>query len=89
MSTKAPILAFMNMNPWLAEQLVPSRRAELERAAHSHGQPHTAREPSVEHPMLRTRPALARHVGVLLIAVGRRLAEPQSFPAAFEGPHRP
>jgi hypothetical protein len=76
------------MNPWLAEQMVPSRMADLERAAHPQSWPHTDLEPLVDQTIVRTRPALARHVGVLLIAVGQRLAGPRSFPAAFEGPNR-
>jgi hypothetical protein len=76
------------MNPWLAEQLVPSRMADLERAAHPQSRPQTALEPLLDQTIVRTRPALARHVGILLIAVGQRLAGPHTFPAAFEGPHR-
>lgn len=77
----------MNMNPWLAEQLVPQRRAELERAAHPQSEP-LALEALADAPAPRTRPALSHHVGVLLIAVGRRLAEPKTLPAAFEWTHR-
>ena len=87
MSNKAPIIVFMNMNPWLAEQMVPLRRAELERAAHPHSEP-LALDELTDAPLLRRRPALSHHVGVLLIAVGRRLAEPKTLPAAFEGTHR-
>jgi hypothetical protein len=76
----------MNMNLWQAEQLAADRRSDFERAADVHRQlPETTVEPVVA--ASRVRPAFARHVGVLLIAIGRRLAEPDSFPAAFDGPH--
>ena len=47
----------MNMNPWLAEQMVPLRRAEFERAAHPHSQTPALDAPT-DPPVLRTRPAL-------------------------------
>ena len=79
----------MNLNPWQAELLVPRRRDEFEQAAAHHRPPLPADEPMARPaPSPRSRPALARHVGFLLIAVGRRLTEPPSFRSAFDGPHR-
>jgi hypothetical protein len=78
------------MNPWVAEQLVESRMADLAAAAHGHRRPGTPDHEDVSTPSApRTRPALARHMGVLLIAMGRRLADSDGLPPAFEGPHRP
>ena len=70
----------MNMNPWLAERLVADRRDEVARAAEAHRRLEPADEAS---PGARSRshPALARRVGVLLIAVGRRLADGDAVPA--------
>ena len=78
----------MNMNPWMAEQLVSDRMNDLERAADAHRHlPTNTAEAFVSPAPLRTRPAFARHVGVLLIAVGRRLAEPDSFPTLGASHH--
>jgi hypothetical protein len=75
----------MNMNPWQAEQLAADRMEDLERAAGAQRRYlETVIAPGAGPS--RARPAVARHVGSLLIAVGRRLAEPDGFPAAFEGP---
>ncbi len=79
----------MTMNPGLTEQLVASRLKDLERAAHGHRPAPTATVESFAVSSVRpNRGALARHVGVLLISMGRRLADPESWPA-FEGPRRP
>ena len=81
----------MNMNPWMAEQLVSGRRDDFERAAHVHSRTPSA---DIEIELLarsgtpRPRPAFGHHLGLLLIAVGRRLADGDAFPPAFDGPHR-
>jgi hypothetical protein len=78
----------MTMNPGLAEQLAASRLKDLERAAHGHRlAPTAAVEPFAPSSLRPDRGALARHVGVLLISVGRRLAGSEALPA-FDGPHR-
>lgn len=77
------------MNPWQTEQLVPDRVKELRRMARRRRHSSVAAAASPAGPSVRwTRPALARQVGVVLIAVGRRLADPEAFPGAFEGSHR-
>lgn len=81
----------MNMNPWMAEQLVTGRRDDLERAAHVRRRAPSANttiELMVRTDSPRPRPAFGYHLGVLLIAAGRRLAHGDSFPPAFDGPHR-
>ncbi len=78
------------MNPWVAEQLVAGRIADLEAAAHGHRRPQNVAPEDLESSIApRPRPALAHHLGVLLIAMGRRLADSDGLPAAFEGSHRP
>lgn len=81
----------MNMNLWMAEQLVSGRRDDLERAAHLHRRTPST-DPDLENLIRadapRTRPALGHHLGIFLIAVGRRLADGDAFPPAFDGPHR-
>ena len=77
------------MNPWIADQLVAGRREDLERAAGARRPARiTEAEPPGAAPAHRTRPAVARHVGVLLIAVGRRLADTDTLSAAFDVSHR-
>jgi hypothetical protein len=76
----------MNMNPWQAEQMAADRMENLERAAGAQRRYLETVTESAVGPT-RPRPAVARHVGALLIAMGRRLAEPDAFPAAFDGPH--
>jgi hypothetical protein len=81
----------MNMNPWMAEQLVSRRREDLERAAHVHSRtpsPDTEIELMARPGPSRSRPPFGHHLGILLIAVGRRLADGDAFPPAFDGPHR-
>jgi hypothetical protein len=76
------------MNPWQAEQLVPSRRRDLERSAQTHSAPLVSdMQPLLVIPPRRHRPAMARQVGLLLIAVGRRLTETEQSPA-FDTGHR-
>jgi len=77
------------VNPGLARQLVASRVEDLERAAHGRRLPSPAADESF--PAESVRPnhgTLTRRVGVLLISVGRRLADPDAVPA-FDAPHRP
>jgi hypothetical protein len=81
----------MNMNPWMVEQLVAGRRDDLERAAHVHSRtpsPDTEIELVARADAPRPRPAFGHHLGILLIAVGRRLTEGDALPPAFDGPHR-
>lgn len=75
------------MNPWLAEQLAAERMSDLEGAAGGPRRAEATDPESVAGPH-RPRRALARHVGVLLISVGRRLAEPDAFPTVFGTPHQ-
>ena len=77
----------MIMNPGLAEQLAAERMSDLEGAG---GGPRRVRatDPESVTALLSPRRALARHVGVLLISVGRRLAEPDAFPTVFGTPHQ-
>ncbi len=78
------------MNPWLAERLVTGRMEEYERAALRGGVGGEApADPTA--PLAsphRSRPALARHLGVALIALGRRLADGDTLAGAFETSHR-
>ncbi len=79
----------MTLNPGIADQLVASRVKDLERAAHGHRLPAAATDESFSASSLRPdRGSLTHHVGILLISVGRRLANPDAF-AAFDAPHRP
>jgi|HubBroStandDraft_1064217.scaffolds.fasta_scaffold489813_1 hypothetical protein len=76
----------MSMNPWLMEQMVAGRMEEVERTALG-GRSALAVDrpaPSRRHP----RGNVTHHLGALLITVGRRLADVDSFPAAFDGTHR-
>jgi hypothetical protein len=75
------------MNPRVALQLAAMRRDDLERAAGGHGgHPAPAAEAFLDaSPVGRERPAVARHAGVLLISIGRRLAGPEGR-VAFDGP---
>lgn len=75
----------MSMNPWLAEQLAAERMSDLEGAAL---RPRPVADPKAVAAPHQPRRALARHVGVLLISVGRRLAEPEAFPTVFGTPHQ-
>jgi hypothetical protein len=78
----------MTMNPWTNKKMVTSRMNDLEQAAQGHQKPLSA--PAVtEFSPPRQRGGLTRYVGVLLISVGRRLADTDTFPAAFDGGHRP
>jgi hypothetical protein len=75
------------MNPGLALQLAAMKRDDLERAAGGHrGRPAAAggASPGASSGG-RGRPAVARHAGVFLISVGRRLAGPEGR-VAFDGP---
>jgi hypothetical protein len=79
----------MIMNPGVAQQLVASRMKELERAAHGHRLPSAIADESLAASSLRpNRGTLTRHVGVLLITMGRRLVDPDALPA-FDAPRRP
>jgi hypothetical protein len=77
----------MTMNPWIAKKMVTSRMNDLAQAAHGHQKPPSAAAVTELSPPLR-RGSFTRHVGVLLISVGRRLADADTFPAAFDGAHR-
>jgi hypothetical protein len=77
----------MNMNPWLAEQLAAERMSDLEGAADGARRAWAADPEALSAPRPPRR-ALARHVGALLISVGRRLADPEAFPTAFGTPHQ-
>ena len=77
----------MSMNPWLTEQMAAEHIKDLECAADGRRRA-LARDPESSAWHRPARGALARQVGVLLISVGRRLAEPDAFPAAFDAPHR-
>jgi hypothetical protein len=77
----------MSMNPWLAEQLAAERMSDLESAATRPLRAEAADPASVTLPH-RPHRALVRHVGVLLISVGHRLADPEAFPTAFGTPHQ-
>jgi len=75
----------VSTNPSLFEQLASDRRKDWAQAARNHRRrlsPAEGRGPSAH----RTRPAFARHVGILLISVGRRLADVDPFPA-FDTPN--
>ena len=81
----------MNINPSMAEQLVAGRRDDLERAAHVHRRAPSANttiELMVRTDKRRPRPAFGHHLGVLLIAMGRRLVDGEPLPPAFDSPHR-
>ena len=77
----------MTINPWIAKKMVTSRMNDLEQAAHGHQKP-TSVAAVTELSPPRRRGSFTRHVGVLLISVGRRLADTDAFPAAFDGGHR-
>ena len=77
----------MTMNPWIAKKMVTSRMNDLEQAAHGHQKPLSAAVVTELSPP-RQRGNFTRHVGVLLISVGRRLADTDALPAAFDGAHR-
>ena len=87
MSTNGPILAHEHES--LARRAAGPRSSDgpgkgRPPPPQRHGQP-----PAVEDLIradARSRPALAQQVGLLLMAVGRRLAEPGAIPTAFEGP---
>jgi hypothetical protein len=74
------------MNPWLAEQLVASRRSELERSART-------RRVAVPHEIERAASPVAgrlprraaQHLGGLLIGLGRRLVGPDGWSEALDG----
>jgi hypothetical protein len=69
------------MNPGVAEQLVASRMEDLARARHGRlPSPLPGREFETSSAP-RTRGALTRQVGVLLISIGRRLADGDRVPA--------
>jgi hypothetical protein len=76
----------MTLNPGLAEQLVSRRREDLEHAAHAPHQGVTAAAPAsaTATPSGRPHPAVTRHLGVLLIVIGRRLAGAEAFSATFD-----
>jgi hypothetical protein len=77
----------MTMNPWIAKKMVTGRMNDLEQAAHGHQKPASAAAVTELSPP-RHRRSVTRHLGVLLISVGRRLAEADTFPAVFDGAHR-
>jgi hypothetical protein len=77
----------MTMNPWTNKKMVTSRMNDLQQAAQGHQKPPSAAAVTESSPP-RQRGSLTRHVGVMLISVGRRLADVDAFPAAFDGAHR-
>jgi hypothetical protein len=75
----------MTMNPGVAEQLVAGKMQELARARH--GRLPSPRPGTEFETTARAPGALSRQVGVLLISIGRRLADGDRVPA-FEVPNR-
>ncbi|MGH9018114.1 MAG: hypothetical protein ACRDY1_10250 [Acidimicrobiales bacterium] len=79
----------MSLHPWLAGQMASDRIHDLERAAREHGpRPEGTTVPAPTGVATEAgRRVLARHMGSLLIALGRKLAGPEGLPAAFDA-HR-
>jgi hypothetical protein len=71
------------MHPSQLESLVNQRQAELRRAARPGA--HRAGTPSPHH---RRRLLSIRHIGVLLIRIGERLAGPESPSPALRATRR-